>query len=146
MSNSDFDFIFVFNKKKITYFICPFNNVLIWTLSLCNLCSIGLENKVIINNKLLLSNVEMFTYNLFVTFLTSKDISRIITTRSLIDIDQNILCNKGTWIYVFVHTNHLYDVSLYVLNNFFSNIMYSVVSWVFSRHMTIFSKILMLDL
>ena len=61
----------------------------------------------------------MFTYNLFVTFLTSKDMSRIITTRSLIDIDQNILCNKGTWIYVFVHTNHLYDVSLYVLNNFF---------------------------
>jgi hypothetical protein len=46
--------------------------------------------------------VEIFTYNLFVTFLTSKDISRIITTRSLIDIEQNMLCNKGTWNNVFV--------------------------------------------
>ena len=63
--------------------------------------------------------MEIFTYNLFVTFLTSQDMSRIITTRSLIDIEQNILCNKGTWNYVFVHTNHLYDVSLYVLNIFF---------------------------
>jgi hypothetical protein len=87
----------------IIYFICPFNDVLIWTLSLCNLCNIVLENKVIINNKLLLSKVEIFTYNLFVTFLTSKDISRIITTRSLIDIEQNMLCNKGTWNNVFVH-------------------------------------------